>query len=100
MIAFTRFGVSFGLACIISATAPATTGDAMLVPVRLRYGLPASRRDPLTRFSVFVRYSRLPGADSETMPVPVATRSGLAPKSIAVGPRELYGAILLSVRFS
>ena len=39
MIAFTRFGVSFGFACSISATVPATTGAAMLVPVRLRYGL-------------------------------------------------------------
>ena len=33
------FGVSDGLACSISATVPLTTGAAMLVPVRLRYGL-------------------------------------------------------------
>ena len=39
MIALTRFGVRFGFACSISATVPATTGAAMLVPVRLRYGL-------------------------------------------------------------
>jgi hypothetical protein len=39
MIAFTMFGVSDGFACSISATVPATTGEAMLVPVRLRYGL-------------------------------------------------------------
>ncbi len=38
-IAFTRFGVSVGFACSISATVPVTTGAAMLVPLRLRYGL-------------------------------------------------------------
>jgi len=31
----------------------------------------------------------LPGDASETMPVPVATTSGFAMKSTAVGPREL-----------
>src|SRR5262245_48889120 len=38
-MALTAFGVSDGLASSISATVPATTGAAMLVPVRLRYGL-------------------------------------------------------------
>ena len=38
-IAFTRFGVSAGLACSISATVPLTTGAAMLVPDSVRYGL-------------------------------------------------------------
>ena len=38
-IAFTAFGVSFGFASSINATVPATTGVAMLVPLRLRYGL-------------------------------------------------------------
>ena len=33
-----RFGVRFGFACSISATAPLTNGVAMLVPVRLSYG--------------------------------------------------------------
>jgi hypothetical protein len=37
-IAFTAFGVSNGFACIMSATAPATTGAAMLVPLKLKYG--------------------------------------------------------------
>src|SRR3954470_5776659 len=32
------------------------------------------------------------------MPVPGATTSGFAPKSIAVGPRELYPAITSSTR--
>ena len=32
-MAFTRFGVSAGFACSISATVPLTTGAAMLVPV-------------------------------------------------------------------
>jgi hypothetical protein len=35
-MALTALGVSAGLASIISATVPATTGAAMLVPVRLR----------------------------------------------------------------
>ena len=38
-IAFTAFGVSDGFASSISATVRATTGAAMLVPLRLRYGL-------------------------------------------------------------
>ena len=37
-IALIRFGVRFGFACSISATAPLTNGVAMLVPVRLSYG--------------------------------------------------------------
>ena len=35
-IAFTAFGVSFGFASSINATVPATTGVAMIVPLRLR----------------------------------------------------------------
>ncbi len=34
-IALTAFGVSFGFASSINATVPATTGAAMLVPLRL-----------------------------------------------------------------
>ena len=37
-IALTAFGVSAGLAWIISATVPLTTGAAALVPLRLKYG--------------------------------------------------------------
>ena len=37
--AFTALGVSVGFASSINATVPATTGVAMLVPLRLRYGL-------------------------------------------------------------
>ena len=33
------FGVRVGLACSISATVPATTGAAMLVPLSVRYGM-------------------------------------------------------------
>ena len=32
------FGVRFGFASSISATVPATTGVAMLVPLSVRYG--------------------------------------------------------------
>ena len=37
-IAFTAFGVSVGFAWSISATVPATTGAAMLVPLSAIYG--------------------------------------------------------------
>src|SRR4051812_21675882 len=37
-MALMRFGVRFGLACSINATAPLTNGVAMLVPLRLKYG--------------------------------------------------------------
>jgi hypothetical protein len=48
-MAFTALGVRSGLASSINATVPATTGAAMLVPVRLRYGLNAVRRVPSSR---------------------------------------------------
>src|SRR3954463_4839152 len=100
MIAFTRLGVSFGLACIINATVPVTIGAAMLVPVRLRYGFLGVRNEPLSSIVGLSRYSTLPGAASEAMPTPVATTSGLAAKSLAVGPRELNVPIVSSARVS
>ena len=42
----------------------------------------------------------LPGAESEIVPVPGATRSGFAMKSIAVGPRELKSPSVSSPRVS
>ena len=42
----------------------------------------------------------LPAEASETVPVPGATRSGFAPKSIFVGPDELKPAIVSSYRVS
>src|SRR6187551_4062332 len=48
-IAFTRLGVSDGFAWNISATVPATTGAAMLVPVRLKYGCAAVSTVPHKR---------------------------------------------------
>ena len=90
MIALTRFGVSFGFACSISATVPATTGDAMLVPVRLRYGLVAVRHHTVEHVGrLGLSTTGCPETASDTMPVPVATTSGFAAKSTAVGPREL-----------
>ncbi len=80
-IPFTMFGVSAGFACIISATVPATTGAAMLVPLSVRYGFvessderPAQQRRPGSPMLTSV----LPGAASDTVPAPGATRSGLA----------------------
>src|SRR6266850_2351452 len=70
----------------------------MLVPVRLRYGLFAVLTVPFSRKAAFDVYIQLPGTASETIPVPVATTSGFARKSTAVGPRELYPAILSSIR--
>ena len=54
-MAFTRFGLSDGFAWSISATVPATTGDAMLVPLRLRYGRLGVSRLPLSRYAALVR---------------------------------------------
>src|ERR1051326_6305763 len=98
MIAFARFGVSFGFACIISATVPVTTGADMLVPLRLRYGFVVALRRPPRSDVALVVYRRLPGAESDATPTPAATTSGLARKSRAVGPRELKSAILSSDR--
>ena len=42
----------------------------------------------------------LPGAASETVPVPGATRSGFESKSMKVGPDELKPAIVSSLRVS
>src|SRR5690349_17163309 len=100
MMAFARFGVSFGFACIIRATVPATTGAAMLVPVRLRYGRAVKLSNPPSRYADLVVYSVLPGADRDAIPTPVASTSGFARKSVAVGPRELKSAYLSSVRVS
>ena len=87
-IALTALGVSAGLACNIRATTPLTTGAAMLVPLSVRYGY-APPLVPATRSSGLRNASALPSSLSETMRVPGATRSGLAAKSKAVGPREL-----------
>ena len=48
-------------------------------------------REPLTRYCAFSTYILLFGLASETTLVPGATTSGLAMKSMAVGPRELNG---------
>ena len=53
-IAFTAFGVSDGLACSINATVPETTGAAMLVPDRLRYGVNPVGTEPERRNAVLV----------------------------------------------
>ena len=55
-------------------------------------------REPLTRYCAFSTYILLFGLDSETTLVPGATTSGLAMKSMAVGPRELNGAMVSSWR--
>src|SRR5687767_815281 len=99
-MALTMFGVRAGFACNINATVPATTGEAMLVPVRLKYGLLPHGSVPFRRYAAFVTYIVLVGSDNETMPVPGATTSGFASKSIAAGPRELYPAITSSVRMT
>src|SRR5262245_52519670 len=73
----------------------------MLVPESARYGFePPRPLRPLSRFCTFWIYRKLPGADSDTVPTPGATRSGFAAKSIAVGPFELKSAIVSSPRVS
>src|SRR5436853_2275739 len=97
-MAFTAFGVSAGLAWSMSATVPATTGAAMLVPLRLRYGRYGVATVPLNRYADIVLYRRLSGALSDSIPTPGAMRSGLAARSAAVGPRELKRGIVSSAR--
>src|SRR5580704_17470096 len=99
-MALMRFGVRFGFAWSISATVPVTTGVAMLVPVRLRYGMKPSEGVSGKRNAASVLARVLPGAASDTVPTPGATRSGLAPKSMYVGPDELKAAIVSSARVS
>ena len=57
----TAFGVSDGLACSISATVPATTGAAWLVPLKLRYGMYGAVSAPGSRYSSHLSYIVLPG---------------------------------------
>ena len=97
-MALTAFGVSRGFACSINATIPATTGADWLVPLRLRYGTYPGSVEPAIRAFGRVRYRWLSGLLNETVPTPGATTSGLAMRSIAVGPRELKSAIVSSAR--
>src|ERR1043166_5535877 len=77
---------------------PLTTGVAMLVPLRLRYGryevgiVPGSREDAIDV------YIALAGSLRDSMPTPGATRSGFADASMAPGPRELNTATVSSLR--
>src|SRR3954470_5864291 len=82
----------------MSATVPLTTGVAMLVPLRLRYGRYVVDTVPGSRYGDSVAYIALAGLLSDSMPTPGATRSGLADASTAVGPRELNAAIVASPR--
>src|SRR3954466_7680033 len=93
-IALTALRVSDGFACSINATVPLTTGVAMLVPLRLRYGRKDVETVPVRRNGASVEYITLAGSLSDSMPTPGATRSGFADPSIAVGPRELNAAIV------
>src|SRR6185436_595413 len=97
-IAFTRFGVRAGFACSISAMVPLTTGDAMLVPLSDRYGSVAVLTVPHRRIAGLVFQRVLPASAIDSMPTPGATRSGLAWKSMADGPRELNPAMVSSPR--
>src|SRR5262249_29463603 len=89
---------SDGFACSMSAIVPLTTGDAMLVPLSERYGSAAVLTVPQRRAAGLVFQSVLPASASASMPTPGATRSGLATKSIAAGPRELNPATVSSDR--
>jgi hypothetical protein len=77
-IAFTALGVSEGFAWSISAIVPVTTGAAMLVPLKLRYGRYEVDTVPFSRYGDFAVYIQLAGLLSDSMPTPGATRSGLA----------------------
>ena len=53
---------------------------------------------PHSRAAGLVTKSVLPASASDSIPTPGATRSGLALKSIALGPRELNAATVSSRR--
>src|SRR5687767_2390050 len=97
-MAFTAFGVSEGLACSISTAAPATTGAAMLVPLRARYARSLFATVPFTSCCALVTKNMLFGLDSEMLPWPGATRSGFADQSRYVGPRDEKLATVSSSR--
>src|SRR6516165_12549919 len=97
-MALMAFGVSVGFACSIAAMVPLTTGAAMLVPLRLRYGNAGAGTDPGRSAAARLSYRLLPGTASDTVPTPGATRSGFAAQSRYVGPRELNDAIVSSSR--
>src|SRR5687767_10636943 len=82
----------------MSAMVPLTTGAAMLVPLSERYGSAGVGTVPQSRISGLVFHSVLPASAIDSIPTPGATRSGLAWKSIALGPRELKGATMSSDR--
>src|SRR2546423_10261096 len=101
-MAFTRFGVRFGLACSINATVPVTTGAAMLVPGIDMYGVKSvvgqtPRQEAFTRNLPPCAYIEPSLEMVDTVPTPDATRSGFAMRPTA-GPRELNAAILSSFR--
>jgi hypothetical protein len=97
-MAFVAIGVSVGFACNINATVPLTTGAAWLVPLRLRYGGYAVGTVPFNNADAFQKKSALVGLLNDSIPTPGATRSGLAARSTAVGPRELKDATVSSAR--
>ena len=87
-MALTRFGVSKGFACSISATVPLTTGAAMLVPDSVRYGLYVVADRPVEQSGrmggveeagrIAQRHDAVPGATSPASP---GSRSPTGPSS-------------------
>src|SRR6516165_3712180 len=77
-MALMAFGVRVGFACSIAAMVPLTTGAAMLVPLRLRYGNAGAATDPGRSAAARLSSRVLPGTANHTVPTPGATRSGFA----------------------
>ena len=84
--AFTVSGVRLESFCNISATVPETTGVAMLVPLIRKYcGDDRAEdvySDVATTLPGYSLTSVEPGASSETVRFPGATKSGLAVRSM------------------
>src|SRR5439155_17758446 len=78
---------------------PLTSGAAMLVPLRLMYGV-SFAAVPGSRYCDCVTVSDPSREIVETVPTPDASRSGFAARSTRVGPRELKRAIASSLRVS
>jgi hypothetical protein len=85
--ALTVSGVRLGFFCSINATAPETTGVAMLVPLKRKYAEAPAELDVVycaggITFPGYSASSVDPGASRETTRFPRATKSGFAVRSM------------------
>src|SRR5687767_1379329 len=89
-MAFTRAGVSVGLTCIIKATAPATTGAAIEVPLKYITLLSAAVELPQAKVGaeakILLPPPTFPFEAAPMILLPGATKSGLIKLSYRFAP--------------